>query len=118
MKTIPEKYSCILICILLAAVTFGVYWPVHSYEFVKYDDNTYITDNRLVQNGLSARNVKWAFTTDTASNWHPVTWLSHMLDVELFGLNAGAHHPVNIFFHIIQYQDITKKPLLFFDGDL
>jgi tetratricopeptide (TPR) repeat protein len=101
VKTIPEKYSCIVICILLAAVTFGVYWPVHSYEFIKYDDNTYITDNRLVQNGLSVRNVKWAFTTGTASNWHPVTWLSHMLDVELFGLNAGAHHLVNLFFHII-----------------
>ena len=81
-------------------VTLAVYWQVHRHEFVTYDDPKYVTENKQVQAGISWEGVKWAFTAKDASNWHPVTWLSHMLDCELFGLNAGRHHIVNLLFHI------------------
>jgi tetratricopeptide (TPR) repeat protein len=88
-----------LMGLLLALITLLAYWPVTRNGFVNYDDNDYVTENRIVQNGLTWVGVKWALTTGHAGNWHPVTWLSHMLDCELFGLNAGAQHYVNILFH-------------------
>ena len=89
-----------LICLLLALLTLLLYLPVRQHGFIVYDDNLYVTENRMVQQGLSWAGVKWAFATLHASNWHPVTWLSHMLDWELFGGNAGAHHLVNVLFHV------------------
>ena len=88
-----------LTALLLALVTLLVYLPATRNGFVIYDDEDYITANRVVQNGLSWDGVKWAFTTDHSDNWHPVTWLSHMTDCELFDLNAGAHHFVNVLIH-------------------
>jgi len=88
-----------LIGLLLALVTLLAYWPVACNGFVNYDDQVYVTENRVVQNGLTWAGLKWAFTTGYGGNWHPVTWLSHMLDCEWFGLNAGAHHSVNLLFH-------------------
>ncbi len=85
--------------LLLALITLLAYWPVARDSFINYDDNDYVTENRAVQNGLTRAGIKWAFTTGHAGNWHPVTWLSHMLDCELFGLNAGAQHSVNVLFH-------------------
>ena len=64
-----------------------------------YDDKDYVSDNSIVQKGLTWPGIEWAFTTGYASNWHPLTWLSHMTDCELFGLNPGAHHFVNVLFH-------------------
>ena len=95
-----HKNRSFLICIFLVVAVLAVYWPVHSYEFIKYDDDTYVTNNRQVQSGLGRQAVRWAFTTGHASNWHPLTWLSHMLDYQLFELNAGAHHIINVLFHI------------------
>ncbi|MFH1371452.1 MAG: tetratricopeptide repeat protein [Planctomycetota bacterium] len=95
-----RNHRHLLVCILLAAATFAVYLPVWNHEFVYYDDDVYITKNPNVQSGLSWQGVKWAFTSGYASNWHPLTWLSHQLDWQLFGDNAGAHHIVNILFHI------------------
>jgi len=95
-----HKNRSFLLCILLGLVVLAVYWPVHKYEFVKYDDDKYVTDNRYVKSGLNWQGVRWAFTTGHASNWHPLTWLSHMLDYQLFGLNSGAHHTSNVLFHI------------------
>ncbi len=89
-----------LICLLLALLTLLLYLPVWQHGFIVYDDSLYVTENRMVQDGLSWAGVKWAFTTLHASNWHPVTWLSHMLDWELFGANAGAHHLVNVLCHV------------------
>ena len=89
------------IALLLALVTLVVYLPVTRDRFVNYDDDDYVTANRIVQNGLTWDGVKWAFTTGHASNWHPVTWLSHMTDCELFGVNAGAHHFVNVLIHSV-----------------
>jgi len=88
-----------LIGLLLALVTLLVYLPVARDRFLVYDDDDYVTENVVVQNGLTWAGVKWAFTTRQASNWHPLTWLSHMLDCELFDLNPGAQHLVNVLFH-------------------
>lgn len=89
-----------LICLVLALLTLLLDLPVSQHEFIVYDDDLYVTDNRTVQRGLTWTGIKWAFTTLHASNWHPLTWLSHMLDWQLFGANAGAHHLVNVLFHI------------------
>jgi tetratricopeptide (TPR) repeat protein len=85
---------------LLAAV-FAVYGQVWSHEFLNYDDPDYVTANAHVQGGLSAANFVWAFTSTYASNWHPLTWLSHMLDFQLFGLRSGPHHLMNVAIHAI-----------------
>jgi len=88
-----------LIALLLAFITLLVFLPVGRFGFVNFDDNEYVTDNPFVKNGLTGAGVKWAFTTFHEANWHPVTWLSHMADCTLFGLNAGAHHFINVLFH-------------------
>ena len=88
-----------LICLLLALLTLLLYLPVRQHEFIVYDDDLYVTENRMVQRGLTWDGVQWAFSTLHASNWHPLTWLSHMLDWELFGANPGAHHLINVLFH-------------------
>ncbi len=88
-----------IIALLLALVTLAVYLPATRFEFTNYDDNDYVSANPQVQAGLTWAGVKWAFTTGHAGNWHPVTWLSHMTDVTLFGMNPGAHHFVSVLFH-------------------
>ena len=88
-----------LIGLLLALITLLVYLPVAHDGFVNYDDQDYVTENSVVQKGLTWTGIKWAFTTGHASNWHPLTWLSHMADCELFALNPGAHHLANVLFH-------------------
>ncbi len=76
------------------------YWPVVGNNFVNYDDDVYVTENRQVREGLTWRGVGWAFTgVGYAGNWHPLTWLSHMLDVTLFGLNPRGHHLVSLGLH-------------------
>jgi protein O-mannosyl-transferase len=89
----------LLICIVLAITTIAVYLPVRNYEFLYYDDDVYVTKNTDIQPGLSWQGVKWAFTTGHAANWHPLTWLSLMLDCQLFGVKAGPMHIVNVLFH-------------------
>ena len=83
---------------LIASIT-AVYWPVHRFGFVRFDDPLYLTDNPYVVNGLTPSSIAWAFTSGHAANWHPVTWLSHLLDVQLFGLHAPGHHVVNLLLH-------------------
>jgi len=91
----------IAICLALAAVTLATYWPVGLNDFLsQYDDQDYVTANSQVLRGLSWEGVFWAFRTGHAANWHPLTWLSHMLDVQLFGLNPAGHRFTNVFFHI------------------
>ena len=87
--------------VLLAGATIAVYWPVGGHGFVSYDDNQYVSDNPSVQAGLTWDSVRWAFTATHASNWHPVTWLSHMLDCQLFGLDAGWHHRTSVLWHVL-----------------
>jgi tetratricopeptide (TPR) repeat protein len=88
-----------LVCVLLSVATLATFWPIIHHEFIDFDDPDYITENPHVLSGLSWENVAWAFTTSHAANWHPVTWLSHMLDVQLFGVQPGWHHLINLLFH-------------------
>jgi tetratricopeptide (TPR) repeat protein len=83
----------------LVAATFWVYAPVRGHGFLAYDDRLYVTERPPVQRGLTRDGLVWAFTNADVGNWHPLTWLSHMLDVQLFGLDAGAHHLVNVALH-------------------
>lgn len=89
-----------LVCLFLILATLAVYWQVQHHDFVNFDDDDYIYDNYQVQKGLTLESIVWAFTTMHASNWHPLTWLSHMLDYQLYGLNPGWHHLTNLLFHI------------------
>jgi tetratricopeptide (TPR) repeat protein len=87
--------------ILLILVTCAVFWQSGGHQFVNFDDGSYILENPHVRTGLSMENVIWAFTTAYASNWHPLTWISHMLDVRLFGLDPGPPHLENVLFHAL-----------------
>jgi len=95
-----KKNIHLFVCLFLVIGTFLVYWQVHTFDFVNYDDTDYVQQNPSVQDGFTLDSIVWAFTTVHASNWHPVTWLSHMMDCQLFGLDAGSHHLINLFFHI------------------
>ena len=87
------------VCLLLAAATLAVWWPVVHCDFLDLDDPDYFTANPHVQAGLTWANIVWAFTTGFASNWHPLTWLSLMLDVEWFGKGPVWPHFENLLFH-------------------
>ena len=89
----------LLVCLLICAVTLAAFAPVIHHQFVHFDDHIYVLDNPQVRRGLSAESISWAFTATTATNWHPVTWLSHTLDVTLFGVNPGAHHLISLLLH-------------------
>jgi len=84
---------------LLALVTLAAYWPARHYDFVNYDDDTYVCENDVVRAGLTWSGLEWALVDTHTRNWHPLTWVSHMLDCQLFGLNAGAHHLTSVFIH-------------------
>ena len=101
MSKQPYKYRFILICVFLIAAIVAVYWPVYFYKFLKYDDDLYVTNNLNVHLGLNFKSIHWAFTSGYASNWHPVTWISHMIDYQLFKNWAGGYHLMNVFFHIL-----------------
>jgi len=100
MKGPSNKLQTIIILLLLAAATLAVYQQVRGHDFIAFDDDLYVTDNVNVQNGLTWRGVKWAFTTTQAYNWHPLVWISHMLDCQLYKLNPAGHHFTNVLFHI------------------
>ena len=87
--------------LFLLAVTLAIFWQVGGHDFVDYDDGRYITENPAVASGLTPEGLKWAFTTGHAGNWHPLTWVSHMLDVSLYGLNPRGHHLTNVVFHAV-----------------
>ncbi len=93
-------HQLILVSLLLILATFVAYWQVWNHDFVYYDDNVYVTENKHVQAGLTTEGIVWSLTAIYASNWHPLTWLSHMLDCQLFGMDAGWHHLTNLLFHI------------------
>src|SRR6266480_702980 len=90
-----------VLALLLVLMTVAAYLPVWQCAFVAYDDPDYVTDNRMVRAGLTVAGMKWAFTTAHSDNWHPLTWLSHMTDCELFDLRPAAHHLVNVLFHAV-----------------
>ena len=102
LRLLPRRASLTFMsmCLLLAAVTLLIFLPVAQHDFVNLDDPDYITDNLHIRDGMTWSAVCWAFRTGSCGNWHPLTWLSHMLDFWLFGLEAGCHHLVNVGFHV------------------
>jgi tetratricopeptide (TPR) repeat protein len=100
MPGFTRKHFVAMICLVLAVGTFAVYWPVTHHEFVNYDDPAYITGNPHVTSGLTLTNVVWAFKSGESANWHPLTWISHMIDCNLYGTNPGGHHLTSLLFHI------------------
>lgn len=89
----------LLVSLILVLVTVALYWPVRHYDFVEYDDPDYVFENPTVCSGISWNNLAWAVVDAHAWNWHPVTWISHMLDCQLFGVQPGAHHGINVLLH-------------------
>ena len=96
----PLFPATVLVVLALISATLAVYWQVHSFDFINFDDNVYIPENPAVAGGLTWSGVVWAFASVDYFYWQPLTWISHMLDVQLFGLHAGWHHLVNVFLHI------------------
>lgn len=98
----PGRRLVVLLAVLLALGTAVVYAPALRNGFVNLDDPDYVTRNPYVLHGLTSRDVSWALGSNyPSSNWHPLTWLSHMLDVQLFGANPAGHHFTNVFLHIL-----------------
>ena len=94
-----QKMRLIWTGIVIVLAILMVYGQVRNHAFIDFDDYEYITENPHVRTGLKFENVVWAFTSYHSNNWHPLTWISHMADVALFGLNPGGHHLVNVLFH-------------------
>jgi tetratricopeptide (TPR) repeat protein len=90
----------IVVCLFLVIATVAAYWQVRNHEFVNFDDDNYVTENSHVHDGVTRESIIWAFTATDVSNWHPLTWLSHMLDYQLYGMNPKGHHLTNVFFHL------------------
>jgi Flp pilus assembly protein TadD len=92
----------LVVCLLLAVATLALYSPAMGHPFIfNYDDDTYVINNTHVQAGLSWQTVRWALTSTESSNWHPMTWLSHALDCQLYGLNPLGHHVTSVLLHVL-----------------
>jgi tetratricopeptide (TPR) repeat protein len=91
----------LIIGAVLLLLTLAVFFQVRTFGYVNYDDGDYVMSNRHVQEGLTGEQIKWAFTTGHAANWHPLTWMSHMLDFQLFGKNPGLHHLTSLGLHLL-----------------
>jgi protein O-mannosyl-transferase len=95
------RLSVFFISLILILLTTAIYWQVQGFDFVNYDDTEYVSENPHIQKGVSSDSILWALTTCYFSNWHPLTWMSYMLDFQLFGLWAGGFHFVNLLFHLV-----------------
>ncbi len=104
-KTVPttpvtyKPWRIVAFCIVLVVVTVFSYWSVRNNEFVTMDDYGYVLQNRHVQQGLTMHSMAWAFTTFQEGNWHPLTWISHMVDWRLYGESPAGHHMTNVCLH-------------------
>jgi len=98
---ISSGWKVFLISFSLFALAFLVFFPVTRNEFINYDDTVYVTENPHVQTGPTWANLKWAFTSSHAVNWHPLTWLSHMIDFQFYGPNPFGHHLTNVVLHAL-----------------
>jgi tetratricopeptide (TPR) repeat protein len=97
----PKPRHSVTICVLLIVLTVVTFYPALNCAFVNLDDNFYVTQNPKVSSGLSFDNIFWVFKNTYYGNWHPLTLISHMLDVQLFGLNPAGHHATNLIFHVL-----------------
>src|SRR5438309_5813387 len=100
-KAIVSRWLILGVCVFLIAITWLVFGQTLSHEFVNFDDHVYVYENPVITGGLTLPGIIWAFTHTHARNWHPLTTISHMLDCQLFGLNAGGHHFTNVVLHTI-----------------
>ena len=98
-SAVKDRWLAPLTCVALAAVTLAIFWGARQCQFVNYDDPAYITSNQAIQHGLTAQSVRWAFASGDASNWHPLTWLSHLADVQMYGMEPAGHHFTSILLH-------------------
>ena len=96
----PDRQKWLVVFLLVAA-TVVLYYPVDGNPFANFDDNEYVIENRAVTAGLHWPTVKWSFTEFNQGNWHPLTWLSHATDCQMFGLNPAGHHDTNIALHAL-----------------
>jgi Flp pilus assembly protein TadD len=96
-----ERWRLIGMCVVLAVAVWFIYGQTLHHDFVNYDDEDYVTSNAQVARGLSFEGILWAFTSVHSANWHPLTWISHMVDCQLFGLNPGGHHLTNFLLHTL-----------------
>jgi len=89
------------IAALLVVLTLATYWPTFSNGFVNFDDDGYVTQNHFVQKGLTLSGMAWAWRATIMANWHPLTWISHMVDVQMFRMNPAGHHASSLFLHAL-----------------
>lgn len=94
------RYETSLMILLLCLITISVYWQVGNHDFINFDDPQYVTENSSIQAGFSRESILWAFVTTHAGFWIPLTWLSFMLDFQLYGLNPGGYHLTNLLLHL------------------
>ena len=97
-----------IVSLFLIVMILAAYWQLPTHNFLDFDDNGYITRNTHVHEGLTRESIAWAFSFTDVAYWHPLTWLSHMLDYQLFGLKSGMHHLMNLLLHM------ASSLLLFF----
>ena len=100
MAKSADTRRILLIGLLLIAATLAVFWRTLDNNFINYDDDNYVTANQHVQAGLTGESISWAFTSTVENNWHPLTWISHILDWQRYGQNPMGHHLTNLLFHI------------------
>jgi protein O-mannosyl-transferase len=96
----PQKQN-LIVYIFLTLVTLAVFWQVSHFGFINVDDQIFVTENSHVQSGITLEGIRWAFSTSYTNIWHPLTFLSLMLDYQLYSLNAGGYHVTNLIFHIL-----------------
>jgi tetratricopeptide (TPR) repeat protein len=97
----PALLRVLLVYSVIIVATLSVYLPAKNFDFINYDDDLYVFQNPRVLEGLTFKSILWSLTAIEASNWHPLTWISHMTDIQIFGLNAGRHHITSVVFHIL-----------------
>jgi len=96
---VPYLSQRVILSVLLFLLTAACFVPILKNDFINFDDDFYITENAFIQQGLNAQSLRWAFTTFDRANWHPLTWISHIIDVNLFQLNPQGHHATNLILH-------------------
>ena len=101
METTNKSWMKAILSLIIAVSVFTVYYQVISFDFINFDDPVYVKDNPIIKHGISWQGTKWAFSVVYASNWHPLTWISHMVDVELYSMRPGMHHLTNVFLHML-----------------
>lgn len=113
------RHADFLVCLFLSIIILAVYWQVINYDFVDYDDDVYITRNYRIQNGFTLKSLAWSFGLrhEEGTYWQPLTWLSHILDFQLYGLKSGMHHLTSLIIHIansillfLVFQKMTGEP--------